>query len=522
MPKLMEAPPYFQAEPVSEILHGISVTDPYRWLEDQDSPRTREWLSAQIRYARSYFDAIPGRDRVRSRVRELLDIETYDSIQRVGIRYFFRKRLPGLEQPCTFVRDGIDGKDQLLIDPAERGTGKYTAVTPLRVSPDGGLVLYEVKEGGERTGTFEILEVHSRKRLSDVLPRGYLRGFAFGSDSRSFYYVHEPADARAATAPACFQHVLGTSFDEDRQIFLADGSEHIRLHIIPGRNHIGFLVFRFLDRTYTEFHLWPLGSEGILQPIIQNAEYKFGPVLLNDGRILAITDGESANLRIVEVRPQTGSEPAFIDLIAGRDVPIQNWIVAGEQIFVSYLRGVRTQVEIFDLRGHQIGELPTGDSETLRLIGAADAGDEVFFERESFTKPLCTFSYSTADTQVKLWAERKVPFQSDDFCHSQVLFAAKDGVSIPMFLVGRRDLVEHGPNPTIMTSYGGYGVAMTPQFSCFVAFLMERGLPLRAAEHSRRVRIRDRVAQRSQATKSTSRIRRLLVGGRVADQHWAQ
>jgi hypothetical protein len=89
-------------------------------------------------------------------------------------------------------------------------------------------------------------------------------------------------------------------------------------------------------------------------------------------------------------------------------------------------------------------------------------------------------------------------------------------------LVGRRDLVEHGPNPTIMTSYGGYGVAMTPQFSCFVAFLMERGLPLRAAEHSRRVRIRDRVAQRSQATKSTSRIRRLLVGGRVADQHWAQ
>lgn len=475
MSKLMEAPPYSQAEPVTETHHGVSVIDPYRWLEDQDSPRTREWLAAQTCYARSYLDAIPGRDRVRSRVRELLDTETCDSIQKIGGRYFFRKRLPGLEQPCTFVRDGIDGKDQLLIDPAERGTGKYTAVTPLRVSPDGSLVLYEVKEGGERTGTFEILEVHTRRRLSDVLPRGYLRGFAFGSDSRSFYYVHEPADAKRASAPAAFEHVLGTSFDDDRQIFLADGSGQIRLHIVPGRNHIGFLVFRFLDRTYTEFYLWPLGSEGTPEPIIRNAEYKFGPVLLDDGRILAVTNRESPNLKIVEVRPRTGTDPAFTDIIATRDVPIQQWIVAGEQIFVSYLRGVRTQVEVFDLRGRQIGELPTDDSETLRLIGAADGGDEVFFERESFTRPLRTFSYSTADSRVKLWAERRVPFQSNDFSHTQVWFAAKDGVRIPMFLVGRRDVVEHGPHPTIMTSYGGYGVSMTPQYSCFVAFLMERG-----------------------------------------------
>src|SRR4029077_12956110 len=125
----------------------------------------------------------------------------------------------------------------------ERGTGKYTAVTPLRVSPDGRLLLYEVKEGGERTGTFEILEVHRGKRLSDVLPRGYLRGFAFGYDSRSFYYVHEPADAKSASAPAVVQHFLGTSFDNDRQIFRAEGPEHIRLHIVISRNHLGFLVF---------------------------------------------------------------------------------------------------------------------------------------------------------------------------------------------------------------------------------------------------------------------------------------
>src|SRR5207253_4469948 len=93
-------PPFTPPEPVTEVLHGVSVTDPYRWLEDQDSRRTREWLSAQTRYARSYLDCIPDREHIRERIRQLLDVETYDSLQRVGGRYFFRKRVVGQEQFC--------------------------------------------------------------------------------------------------------------------------------------------------------------------------------------------------------------------------------------------------------------------------------------------------------------------------------------------------------------------------------------------------------------------------------------
>src|SRR5579872_4646248 len=133
---LMDAPPHSEVEVVTEILHGVPVTDSYRWLEDQESSRTREWIAAQTRYARSYLDSIPGRERIRERVRELLDVETYDSVQKVGNRYFFRKRLRGQEQPCICMREGPDGADQVLIDPAARGTGAFTAVKPLRVSPD--------------------------------------------------------------------------------------------------------------------------------------------------------------------------------------------------------------------------------------------------------------------------------------------------------------------------------------------------------------------------------------------------
>src|SRR5215470_5153403 len=143
MRAVMEPPPCSPIEAVTETMHGVAVTDPYRWLEDQDSPRTREWVAAQNRYARTYLHAIADREHIRSRIRELVDVETCDSHEKVGDRYFFRKRLPGEEQASIYMRDGINGTDQILVDPSLRDTGPYTAVRPLRVSPDARLLLYE-------------------------------------------------------------------------------------------------------------------------------------------------------------------------------------------------------------------------------------------------------------------------------------------------------------------------------------------------------------------------------------------
>ncbi|MDT8068484.1 MAG: prolyl oligopeptidase family serine peptidase [Terriglobia bacterium] len=475
MQSLIEPPPQSLKDNVTEILHGVPITDPYRWLEDQESLQTRAWIDAQTRYARSYLDGIAGRHRIRGRIRELLDLETYDSIQRSGSRYIFRKRLPGQEQPSIFLREGQDGRDELLLDPADRGTGKYTAVKPLRVSPDGRLLLYEIKEGGERTGTFEILDIELRITLPDALPRGYLRSFVFAPDCRSFYYVHECANGTGGCQRAAYRHVLGTEFSDDQQIFFAGKGPNIRLHILPGKEQLGFLVYRLLERTYTDFYLWPFESKDPAQLLIENAEYKLGPVLLDGGRILAITDCDAPNFRIVEIRRREGLAGQFVDLVPNRDPRIQSWAVTRNEIFVSYVRGTQTEIDIFDLDGRKLGRFPIEKDETVRLICGSPDADELLLERESFTKPIQIWRYSTRDTEPKVWAERQIPFESQNYDHEQVWVKAKDGARIPMFLVGRREILETGTHPTIMTSYGGYGVAMTPQFSVFVAFLIERG-----------------------------------------------
>jgi len=420
------------------------------------------------------LDAIPGRKRIRERIRELLDVETYDSIQRVSNKHVFRKRVCGQEQPCIFLREGPDGEDQLLIDPAERRTGTHTALKPLQLSQDGSLLLYEVKEGGERTGTFELLDVEKRERLPDVLPRGYLRGFSFAPEAWSFYYVHEALAAKRPHYRAAYRHVLGTAFDGDREIFYAGEDEKLRLHIISGEKSLGFLVSRFCEKTYTDFYLQSSDNESPAELLVDNADYKFGPLLLKD-RILAITDRDSPNSRIVEVRSRAGGPPEFVDVVAESDCPIRGWAVTSDRIYVSYIRGVRSEIRVFGLQGEKLGQLPIGESDTVRIVGASVENDELLIEQESFTKPIQICRYSAQTKEPQLWAQRRIPFDSQEYAHVQVWFSAKDGTRIPMFLVGRHEVLADGLHPTIMTSYGGFGVSMTPQFSVFVSFLMEGG-----------------------------------------------
>jgi len=471
---LANQPPCSQVEPVTEILHGVSISDPFRWLEDQSAPQTRAWLTEQSRYARAYLDSVPGRQHIRERVRQLVDVETYDTLQTVGNRYLFRKRFKGHEQPCICLREGKCSRDEILIDPAERGTGPYTAVKPLHVSPDGQLLLYEVKQGGERSGTFELFDITTRKVLSDRLPRGYLRGFAFSPDSCSFYYVHEAIGPEFPQRRAAYRHMIGNDFAADVSVFDAGNDQRIRLHIISGTRHIGFLVNRFLERTLTDFLVSSFERVDSPRAVIKAADFLFVPRVLSGGRVIAITDRDTPNCRIVEVLEREQGKTEFRDIVPNCDAAIQDWSVAGDRIVISYCRDLRIEIATFDLSGKRLGHVPAAESETLRIVSGTEESD-LILERESFTKPIEICCYSPRQGDLTVWAERSIPFDSSGFQHTRVHFQAKDGTEIPMFLVGPQDILEGGPHPTIMTSYGGYGIPVTPQFSLFVAFLIERG-----------------------------------------------
>ena len=473
MPELTKSP-HTPVDAVTEILHGVAVTDPYRWLEDQESARTRAWIAAQTQFARSYLGKLPARERIRERVRELLDGETYDSVQKVGNRYFFRKRKKGQEQASIYMRDGAEGKDELLIDPTERQAGTFTAVKPRLVSPDGQLLLYEIKEGGERTGTFALLDVNSRETLPDILPRGCLRGFAFAPDCKSFYFVHEAPSAERPNYRAAYHHLLGTKASHDREVFFAGDDVKTRLILTSDKNCLAFYIYRFRESTLTDIYLKRFGTNEPPEPLFLEIDYKVS-LLMFDDDVLAITDKDAPNRRIVKIRCHDNGHKDWIEIVPESGSRIETALVVRSRIFVSYLKRMVHRVVIFDLSGRSIGEIPTPSDQTVRIIGGSHEGDEILLEAESFTEPARIFRYCPENNGCVLWAKRSCAFNPIDYASSQISYTSKDGTRIPMYLVGRREILEGTGNPTIMTSYGGYGISMTPQFSVFVAFLMERG-----------------------------------------------
>ncbi len=404
-----------------------------------------------------------------------MQLRFYDSLRIAGNRYFFRKRLPDQEQPAIYMREGGHGEDQLLLDPAERGTGKYTAVKPAQVSPDGKLLLYEIKVGGERTGRFELLEIDTRKTLPDALPSGYLRGFAFAPDSSSFYYVHEALKTSRPFYRAAYQHVLGTAATDDREIFCAGEQKHLRLYLVSDTTRLGFLVSSLFKRTTTDFYLQAFGSDDLPRPVVTRAECSFVPRLV-PGKILAITDRDAPNLQIVQLRVCENHDPEWITIVPENRSRIQQWVVAGDRILVSYVWQAETRVCVFDLDGGKVDEWPvrTG-GRTVRFLAASPDSNELLMESESFTQPAATLLCNVRSNRFDLWAQPDSPFHSERYAHKQVWYHSKDGTRIPMFLLGRRELLKGGCHPAIMTSYGGYGVPMTAQFSVFVAFLIEHG-----------------------------------------------
>src|SRR5258708_4496770 len=346
------------------------------------------------------------------------------------------------------MREGADGEDHLLIDPAERRTGRFTAVKPLRVSPDGRLLLYEVKEGGERTGTFELLEIETRKRLPDFLPRGYLRGFAFAPDGKSFYYVYEAVAAKKPFYRAAYQHVLGTLSSEDREIFFAGNDLKIRLNLASDKKRLAFFVYRFLEKKLTDIYLQPFDGVSSPELIFSKVDYLLGLRLIDD-KILAITDREAPNRRIVQIRLRENRKHEWIDVVPETDMSIDNWLVVGDSIYVSYIKEMIHRIFIYDLSGKKLGEVPVRNHETLRIIGGSPDGEELLLETECFTEPIGIFRYFSKRNERALWAKRAIPFNSEDYSHSQSWFISKDGPTIPMFLVGRLDVARRSGNATL-------------------------------------------------------------------------
>lgn len=179
--------------PAEDVLHGVRVPDPYRWLEDRGSPETEEWILSQKARLDSYFSNLPGLDALRLLVSEFLNMEVIDQVTQVGKRSFYRRRAKTQEQACIWVKDKTTNEERVLVDPNQQG--QFVSARLHIISDSGSLLAYELRHGGGDAAAIHIVDTVSGQTLPEHLDTGYCRGLVFRTDNTAFYSCHEHAGA---------------------------------------------------------------------------------------------------------------------------------------------------------------------------------------------------------------------------------------------------------------------------------------------------------------------------------------
>jgi prolyl oligopeptidase len=478
MAQTVVAPPPTEVESVTEVLHGVEVTDLYRWLEDQNSSRTRKWLEEQAEYTRAYFASIPDRERITTRVGELLAFkEVISEPWNVGDRYFFLKRQEGREQPVIVVRDGLFGPETILVDAAQRGSGSSIAVSIAAISHEGHFLAYAVRQGGTDHSSLEILDVERGVVLPDRLPEGFCMGIVFAPDGSGFYYSHRELNDPHPNYRAAYWHQFGTEPSEDREIFVAGEEPNLFLGIIgPSEaNLLAYSVFLTGKVLRTSLYVQEVAANPHdARLVVEGIEGCFVPFFVR-GQLLAYTDFVAPNFRIVRIDLAHTDPSNWRDVVHESDRRIQQFAAVGDQVFVTRIDHFSTEVEVFGLDGTQKAATAFPACGTIDLLNRPTATEKLFYSYTSISKPPAVHCYDTRREEAVAWSQVDCSVDSSAIAIEETTYRSTDGTSVPLFLAARKDLLFSGPLPTFLTGYGGFGSCVTPRFTAFGAFLMEQG-----------------------------------------------
>ena len=478
MPPVVVAPPPTPVEPVTETLHDVEITDPYRWLEDQNSTRTRAWIEEQTAYTRAYFDAIPGREQIKQRVRELMAFkEVISEPWNVGDRYFFLKRQEDKEQPVIVMRNGLFGEETVLVDPASRGTGTATAVSIVAISQDARFLAYSVRQGGTDHAALEILDLERNTLLLDRLPEGFSTGFVFVPDGTGFYYSHRDLRDPRPDYKAALWHRFGSDRSQDVEVFCTGERPNLFLGILdsPEADSLAYAVFSAGKHPTTSLYLHSLEPGAAPKLLLRDVEGCFAPFFAQ-GQLFAYTDCAAPNFRIVGIDLDDPDPTHWRDIVPQSDRRIQQFTVAGDRIFVTRVDRFSTQIEAFGLKDGERKDVPFSPHGTIDLLNPTNRTDSLFYSYTSIAQPSTVYCYDTRQENSCVWQEPNVPFDLSEIAVEETSYPSKDGTSIPLFLAARKDLLHSGPLPTFLTGYGGFGSCVTPRFTAFATFLIEQGL----------------------------------------------
>jgi len=468
-------PPETKVVEVVDTVHGVDIVDPYRWLEDQNSPETREWISRQNAYTDSILGSLSTRDELKTLAAKLIKIDTISIPIERGGRYFLTKKRADQELSVIYMRQGLDGEDKVLVDAHPMSEDQTTSVNIQDISHDGTLLAYGIRKGGEDELEIRFLNVDTMEELPDVLPRGLYFGISMMPDKSGFFYNRQTT----TSGPRILYHSFGTEVGADKEIF---GKGYTLGNImLPVLSDDGrWLVITVLEGASgkTEVYLKDLAGEKPVTTVVNDLD-AWTMAFVVGGALYIQTNWEAPNGRLLAADPENPSRENWKEIIPESDMVMQDLIprvsFAGGKIFVNYLKDVKSQVFIFEPDGTRVGEISFPTIGTVGGLSGNWDSDEVFFIFTSYHIPTTIYRYDVSRGEKEVWAKIEVPIDTEQYDTKQVWYESKDGTKVPMFIGHKKGIKLDGSNPTFLTGYGGFNLSLPPSFSPQAAVWLEKG-----------------------------------------------
>jgi prolyl oligopeptidase len=466
-PQTVAVVPTTRTDNIKETLHGVEITDPYRWLEGSKSPETRAWLAEQSKYMRATLDPLPGREAVAKRLGELLKIDNMSTPTIRGDRWFFSRRRADQEQPIFIVRQGKDGKDEVLLDCNTLSPDKTVSAQPLDVSDDGKIWVYGLRQGGEDEVVVKLRDVDTKSDLSDSLPRARYAGVALTPDKTKLYFAR-----MTKAGPRVYVRKLGE--DAETEIF-GKGygpDKYIGVSMSEGGKYLLITVSHGSAAVKTELYVVDLKTDS-LTTIVNDIQARFGGQIAADTLFMQ-TNWNAPNNKLLAVDLRHPERDQWKVIVPEGKSVMERFGLIDHKIFVSYLENVASKELILAPDGKQLGEVKFPAIGTGGVSGRWNQ-KQAFLNFTNFITPGTSYFYDPDKGIGEVWFRPNIPVDSDSFVVKQVRFKSKDGTEIPMFIVHKKGMNLDGNNPAYLTGYGGFNLSRTPLFSATIAFWCEQG-----------------------------------------------
>lgn len=474
--------PYPQSQKGStqDTYFGTLVDDPYRWLEDDLSAETKNWVKAENEVTEDYLSQIPYREQIRKRLETLWNYEKVTAPSVEGNYVYFFKNDGLQNQHVLYRKKGEDGKEEVFLDPNKFSTDGTTSLADVAFSKDGSLVAYQISEGGSDWTKVIVLNAEDKTVVGDTLQDVKFSGLAWKGNEGLFYSSYDkPKDGSALSAMTdqhkLYYHALNTPQANDELIF---GGAKTPRRYVGGylTEDERFLVVTAANATSgNELYIKDLSVPNApFVTVVDNME-KNHSIINNDGsRLLIYTELNAPNGRIVQTEVANPVPANWHDLIPENEYVLSP-STAGGKLFATYLKDATSLVKQFDLQGKMEREIELPGVGTASGFSGKKEDKHLYYSFTNYVNPGTIYKYDIAGGKSEEYRKPALKFDLANYESKQVFYTSKDGTKVPMIITYKKGLKLDGTNPTLLYGYGGFNISLTPSFSTSNLILLEQG-----------------------------------------------